>query len=792
MTDKSILNLAPYAVEARPRLVVAAMHGVVARFREPKICIYPLLDALHLLVPKPIVLSFLQEVHEGKFEHRLSTIQDKRLIDRLIDWTKVQALGEFSKRLVRVPTCSADAKPLWMLVSGRSDGHDSLHPYLPCEARFPGGESDQGTDLWLFDQVFSQLAASDNDILTRNVVKVLHALPPRPYHTQLPAIAPEEAREPFHRAEMEKILRDMLDEAWVEALGSSLLDSPESESAFKNIFPVVRFALPWRRRDPSHNEFDFSAQLLIPSQPRAEMKRLLQEVARGEKEFRDEKHMDARAKRQLFETRFNARPENVLAALERPLGQGEGSIADTVFLSGQMDYLATDFTKSKRTEQTSDRAVAEALLLGEHGQQLSYIPVHVGGAAWVALFSMNRDEGAIDADFWRHNFHLYSNIIPVLAASIRRAAHNAYRSAIIDSIMNCLATPGRRNRASINEILKSLCVFFPFPLVQIGVTSGDADLPRRPGELKVDLSANPNSAFNDPLPFDPLPFNEVREACAEAFRSDQLKTLEMSRDNARTWAHEISNAVLPAFSALQRSAGRTATADPDTRSAMHWLLFMGGAARVRNAIGKHMDRAGSNELPTPEGQEIWQLPPAIQRQVIENSFLFLLRSHARLRRESFILTVNGREFDDSDAEAEVSALREIVSAYRRGAGRYEGSDVAIFYSSFVSWPLTLLRELVQNIRLANPLRGSDQPRVDFVYEWVDGSDARQVLRARQRQVERRQWDLRNLPDGIQKANAVYGHHGARFGEVEHVDLCQKRISDSGIYQIEYVLDVRFF
>jgi hypothetical protein len=709
--------------------------------------------------------------------------------------------------MVRVPSPRDGVyAPRWMLPSERIDNRNVLRAYEPCDTRSPGGDTDESTDLWLFENLFARLSGDTDDLLSQHALQVLNILPQRlarsPSQATFRGDAPLVVREDGAILEM---VRTMLDQAWRETADSLLLSSPLSASTAENVFPVLRFALDEGVvRTVKSRSYDFSARLLIPTAQRAVMAAFLQAVARGETTFRDDGQMTGAAKADLFATRFGSDAERALDALESPLETEQGSISDTVFQSGQMDFLATGFTQSDRTERVSPRADAERLLLGEHGLQLFYVPVHVGGTPWIALLSMNTDEGAINSHFWRHIFQFYGAIVPVLAANIRRAARRAYADAVTRTVADCLATAEQRNIRAINENLQRLCAFFPFQLVQVE-KQADCDEDDEPrarklegAPLAVNLHANPYSTFATPLTFDRFTHEEALNACDVAFEEHERRTLQMSRDNATTWAHEISNAVLPALSALQHGLGKGANreVEDDIKSAMHWLLFMGATARVRNAIGKHIAASGANDTPTPEGQSIWALPAEAQRRAIEASLHFLLRSQARILGEDTPLLANSHALfvEGLQDDAEMEELAAIVAKYDQSNAEPLDRDIAIFHSDIVSWPMALLRELVQNIRLDNPTGRTSQRRIEFSFEWVEPEDAsvRTILRTCQRQIEDRRWeDFGELPDGIQRANLVYGREGAKFGEISAVSLCQTPIGDGGRYEIEYILDVKF-
>ena len=165
-----------------------------------------------------------------------------------------------------------------------------------------------------------------------------------------------------------------------------------------------------------------------------------------------------------------------ISALEQPLGRGARSIADLVFSSGITSFGRTagesnfDASENHSHEgETADdvRRKVERCVYPE-ARSLIYSPIHVGGAPWLALFTLT-PEGI---DPWYHNYSFYRNTVQKLAGIIRLRSRAVYLDLVAGELVDHLSKyplplQGTEFVSAINETLRNIAQVYPFPYLQL-------------------------------------------------------------------------------------------------------------------------------------------------------------------------------------------------------------------------------------------------------------------------------------------------------------------------------------
>lgn len=849
-------EFSPYRLSERPAKVVDALHQVVCQYFDDELSFYPLLDALHLLVPKSIAMTFFARTDTGQslgYQYVFSTFPEEDSQNTFFSKYMNNGFTSLAEKMIDIPSYPKQDNldsSFFVVISAIKGGSDgTIEPYAVCAASIdaenaqPADYTDEMQDVWLFKRLFKELMADSGQPFSSTVLRALNVnlarklelvldYIKRPGYSRIVFLSSSEVRAArddrlsglwlTSHDEFTHFIMPMLDEVFSSIKGSPLLDSPNF-NRYPNLFFVFRYALPTRRAAT----FDYNARIILSDWQRRSISKWLDGMHENN-EFRGYDHhpdMSLTAKKEIFGGFFNSNAEHVLTALGNPLGMNYRSISDTVFRSGLTDYSYEPTFSGGRSGLVQDpkgpdlntdneepdrrRKNAENLILGQHGLNLFYVPIHVGGVPWAAMFTMNDDAGHVDARTWGFHYHLYRDLVPIICTHFRIAAKNWYFKALTRilkeelSIARSGETPGT-TYSILNRRLVRLSAYFPYSLVQFQntdpVQQPAISLPNGQA-LSFYFLENPHKCFREALPFDHLEHDEVQLVCERVVGDIKAYMLESSIIQATTWAHEISNMVNPPYTQLERALS-TSDLHSDARArielASQWLLIMGAAANVRDKIGRYQSKRIEGSNVAPPGRFFSGMPITTIQEVVDLVLQFHLASHARqISKRYDLIYKTGNRKVLSKKEC-VDSLRRIVDSHQvRATAKTSSRDLKVFYSDLVIWPLAFLRELVQNIKIANCIQGAESRTIQFAYRWVDPNDSVSVavLETVQEQWERKRlFSLVNekFPAGIRLANQVYGKDGACFGEILPIDFSQTLDTKTGNFRTRYKHNVHFF
>lgn len=219
--------------------------------------------------------------------------------------------------------------------------------------------------------------------------------------------------------------------------------------------------------------------------------------------------------------------------LSEALPNGARSIADTPIGQGNVDFSLPnerkeDFPGSRqyyprRRGAGAKRIVAEDVLyrLAFDGQTstgdetLFYVPIHLNGVPWLALFTFN--QGPRSPESMMRNYFLYRDLIPLLSESMSVACQNAFAESLAESATN--AFEEARGRVDfidvVNEAWRSTAGLYPY-----GVPSLTRDGP--PAD-KLDLDIPYSLFLRCPGPEAVLPYRTLDHARVRATISHALQ-----------------------------------------------------------------------------------------------------------------------------------------------------------------------------------------------------------------------------------------------------------------------------
>ncbi len=239
-------------------------------------------------------------------------------------------------------------------------------------------------------------------------------------------------------------------------------------------------------------------------------------------------------------------------AIETEIGLRSRFLSDSALDSGSLE-VGLDVHAARNTSTALDLAadaedvtrhrVESSLyrLLGPKPKRVFLsIPVHVGGGPWLALYTL------VDPDAWLEVFHLYRQIIPVLAQRLRREARETYLSCLVESLRTELRNSRTWNRAvlaRINASWTTAGLAFPFPVPGIEEAQDDdqgANLFSVGGVNYRIIEQYPEGFFRSTVKFGAIGATELAARCRESIGSIHVDRI-VKLDGVLTFGHELKN-----------------------------------------------------------------------------------------------------------------------------------------------------------------------------------------------------------------------------------------------------------
>lgn len=832
------LPVADYGASSRPSKILDVMHEAVTRYQDPAIAFFPLIDAIILLLGKPLALIFHRQAQgSSQSEPIFLTYPEVDLSEMKSTYLKDSSLAA---TLIEVPAPAGVRDRFFISLANIREEQDDaadgfsrrlqLDPYRVAAAttevnRPPTGLHGERLDVWLLRRLFYELQAtcSGRSRLSLDVLSALHdGLSSRisPRESEKAVSSPWDDDE---LPEWEKTRDAMMDQHWREILDQSLPRFTRRDGVAGNMLVrerlsflcVFRFALPGTRR--RFGKFDYGARIVLSRRQLAAIREWLGSAP----VFRTTSQGTSEEKANLFKTEFACDPKAVIRALELPLGMNYRSISDTHFGSGFIDF-APEATYAKegprsgptleardRTEGTDDpelqndrlRKVAERLVLDEIGSRVFYVPIHVGGIPWLGLLILEDEvRGADVADAsWEESYHLYRGPVTTIGQQLRLSSHNAYSSALCAAVNQELTTLSRDVFPEINRRWQKLSAFFPF---EVGTLTQTEHAPHSiafpAGKRAVLASApNPNSCFRRALNFDRLRLPTLQHDLKTVLETVVAKRLSALALQESAWAHDVKNWTNPILTELF-SLWQGGQSDKDGTDGLYRALVH---ARILNATAYARQTSGPSQREGKPGQDALDTYLAFASSPDLEKLLSLVID--------LLLATHGENPDNQSrfdlewpGKRPVRAVLAELSKLLGDGGQHsdDGDPTSVIGLPAVIWPLSLLREVIHNIDINTPLAKGipDGSRVLIDYRVTRNADEA-VICISQRNLEAESWENK-FPNGLRKANRLYGPDGANVGWIEEdPDLDQREIevltssgSPASAVRISYALCIRFF
>lgn len=824
------LAIADYGPAFRPWRALDLMHGAMTRFENPAIAFYPIVDAIILLLGKPLALIFHRQTERDSspepFFHTYPEID-------LASLKSLYSDPALHSTLIAVPAAEGGLQHYSLsLANIREEISDTpggasrslrLEPYrasveLVDPHRPPTSLDGEVLDVWLLRRLFRELRATceRGSTLSRDVIMVLNeGLETRetPQEPACRSIAlPWSDRDV---SEWETVRDTMMENHWRDILDQSLPkarahDGRASKAKFVEdltFLCVFRFALPGTRR--RFAKFDYGARIVLSRRQRAAVREWLTR----EPKFRSTNQGSDEDKSRLFRQTFGGDADEVIRALELPLGMDYRSISDTHFGSGFIDFApeATYASESVRTgpeRQVDDaglagdrrRKAAERLVLDEIGSRVFYVPIHVGGIPWLGLLILEdevREKDASDVN-WEESYHLYRGPVTTVGQQLRLSSQNAYSAALCAAVNQQLANSRADPVAAINREWRKLSAFFPFDAATLSPCEGRRNCIDFPAGKKVVLerASNPHGCFSRALQFDALRLPALQHDLKTVLETVVAKRLSALARQESAWAHDVKNWTNPILTELfalwQHRLGQGSESKGLYRALVH--------AKILNATAFARQTSGDRERQGRTGQDALDAYLAyVKRPKLERLLELILDLLLATHSEN---PVNSTEFElEWPNKRSVEQVLVDLALFIRDQTRVDVRDPTdVIGEPAVIWPLSLLREVIHNIEINDPLDedvgGGRTITVDYR---VERTPEAVVVYIRQTNFESCEWE-NGFAEGLRKANLLYGPGGAGVGWIdddavakhEYVEVSNAAGEQVRVVQVTYELRVRFF
>jgi hypothetical protein len=373
------------------RQIANALVDIINVYPFENVFLYPVLDTLLLLSQKPRIISFYAADSKPGVMPLYTTMKDPEIYPAFEQKVLSKKIPKYLK--VRVPT---------------TDVFVCIHSFdtsqgISAVEFTPVSREERKEVAAIFSILLEEPTGSGRALLRGIENRLLNFDGAR----RKVASAPEKQdviRDTVTAdlAELLDSVRRVIDEALLEYGKSPLLcQLGDRELDYQNIFCVVQNKISSKRRGC----FEYTARVLLSNEQKERIERCCK--------------------------------EHNCEDLESPLGASARSIADSAFASGVIDFSSEgpgegrDFSGDDRTTMDSRRHEVEQCVYSRitDPARIFYIPVHIGGVAWMAWFTLTTkgpNDEAAEAASWDHNFRLYRTLISRINERLRGGIKTVY------------------------------------------------------------------------------------------------------------------------------------------------------------------------------------------------------------------------------------------------------------------------------------------------------------------------------------------------------------------------------
>lgn len=494
----------------RPELIADAMISVGNLYPGKNVRLLPIIDTLSLLVQQPLCFSFFRKESGNTCRLLRTTMCDPDL--EIQFGPVVRQMEKNADQLIPIPT--TDIFLGIRAIRPRPNSEDGT-----LKADFPPLDSDSA-----FRQLFDVLQ-NDNSGLGKKVLEHIKDSLNDSQHDAWPSNQKAESRSYWDKrrtvvsgarlATLIESLRPIVDGALAPIAESPLINQLLGKNLpFTNLFCVVRTAT---NDKPRNSHFPHTAQVLLSTTQKAAI--------------------------------ANKFGKSTPSLLEFPLGAGARSIADSVFYSGAVDFSDEQAGKGRdlasndpqdQKRQSAEEKVYQTIAEDRH---IFYVPIHVNGTPWFALFAISPKSEENVA--WARNYALYRSLISGVAENIRSLAKSAYLKQVNSAFVEEYRELDKASFVKrFNKRCSELLLVFPFPGVRLTSANFQAthNSTTLPDSRTVEIETFANPWFKVEIEFNALDPKAIKETCEQAVAEVQRQS-QASRLEWEAQQHTIFNII---------------------------------------------------------------------------------------------------------------------------------------------------------------------------------------------------------------------------------------------------------
>lgn len=480
--------------ENRQLLVEDGLIGAISTYSVNEVFLYPVIDNLILLLQQPLIVSFYHRSLKFK-EPVFTTLLDPGLKKK---FRKLTERPDENKHMVRVPR--TDYLACFHTIDTSGGIKEARLGALPPE------------NLCQFEQIFNHLYSEDSFIGLKVLEAIGNALKMGPASFTPAARAGDMTDAPAEDeiCKMMEPMRKVINEAYADYKDSPLIAYLRRDLPITNLFCVIRNSIDVSRHGLRDGVFDYTARVILSDRQKEQVAEMFPGNAR------------------------------LSEYVERPLGMEARSLADSVFASGVLDF-SSEFHGQGRDQHSSQwdspdrrRNEAERLVYGAITTEakIFYIPIHVAGVPWLALFTLTpapADPKNVDPLSWGHNSLLYQILIPRIAERLRAGARLAYLQLIGQKLSEALSESDYSTLIPrVNKAWKRVLRVYPHHGVRIvPARPGCANPLTLPDDREVCLELYENPYYSRKINYDLLDLQHVQDVCRTALEEARRKQVEV-------------------------------------------------------------------------------------------------------------------------------------------------------------------------------------------------------------------------------------------------------------------------
>jgi hypothetical protein len=489
--------------ESRQLLVEDGLIGAINTYSMNEVFLYPVIDNLILLLQQPLIVSFYHNAPSTN-KPTFTTLLDPGLNKKL---PKSHSRPDERRFMVPIPKSQFSA---CFQTIDTSEGLDNA----TVGALLPN-ELDQ------FKDIFDHLQLDDSLLGLKALYAIGGALESGSEGFNIRIGEDDRANKLLTETDaptedeinqMLEPMRRVITEAYADYRDSPLvsyLQGPK-ELPILNLFCVVRSSIDVLRNGLRARLFDYTARVMLSDLQKDQIA----------KHFRDD--------------------DGLSEHLEYPLGMRARSFADYVFASGVVDFSSEvpgqgrDKDSSRKDSPDWHRKMAERKVYGAitPGAKIFYIPIHIAGVPWLALFTLTpapKNPKKVDPLSWAHNSLLYQILIPRIAERLRAGARLAYLQLIGRRFADALRESDHSTLIDrVNKAWKQVLRVYPHHGVCLAPANANCPHPLDlPDKRTVCLKLYENPYYSRKINYDLLNIQHVHDVCQRVLEEAHRKEVEI-------------------------------------------------------------------------------------------------------------------------------------------------------------------------------------------------------------------------------------------------------------------------